>query len=1137
MEDASLNDIRSQLGTTVAGMIEKNEGEDQGNDIRLLDLRGKNIGAEAMQRFYEGIVPLNLKKLLKKLGGPELTTIKLENIPNPQDQIALDITDTLEANVRKGLSLFARRREQRQESLAFQMGRRSGQIAGMMKGREQGLREGKEEQRRKDVVRRREMRAKFAERVAGFEQRIENAAQTNADLRQRLKDMRAAGVEQRADLMDRARVRVLKAWFRGQQKGSNAGYEQAKKDMVAMRKDALAIIKLLPPSMRGAYGNALATMKTVAGIDRISRRVVQDLATADAIDMVNAINRMDRRARKVGLRTDTRDEIIDMLNTARGMLASGRNRLLPFTNTSDLSGRINAANDLLAQAVAMFEDERAEYRMERDARAAEFEQDASDLSATLAGKKGLPPERLASQAPRRGVFGQLFSNNANMDMYTIMERLEGSASGVLNKLWSGLIAGKNAMLKDRRDLDTRIDQALRRAGYDGYDGYATRAAGLYGDATAETVEVKIGGEMRRITVDQMMHLAALDNDTVELLTDENDPETRSSPIVFATYRYEQPIYLTKQEHAALVAGLTPRQTALISELKAILEGSVQPRVFEIHFQQQGKQPPRVEGYFPRSRLSDEVGGEVVDPNMQPGQVLNTMLTNAGFLQKRVRSSAPLVIGGMMRTFDGHIDEALRLIHLAIPLRHAMTVLRRRGVRSNIERIMGRGSNDAVRMLVLNGVGLSGKPQGDLVEMVNSNISGALLLINPKTWLRQYGGAFRLVTEFDADAWATGLASSLALTPSQRAQQIQQVESTNGYFYERHRRSQVGLFANVLGDPRTGREQFANGMRAVGRALATAGEDAAAGRWLQAANDVRQAVTGVGRIMRAVDFALRGVDRQIMLVAYNAALAQLRQTNPSMTNIEDAAAAMAERAFRRTQNVSDPMDDTMYAAQQKFSRGVGRLMFPFSSDPLKAYNQMRRAYASGDATRIAKATAGVGTNILAGAAVNPLWAAAGLAIASAFDSGDDDEVIAEMLREKETNAAARRIASDVMATAFGTAGMLASGIIEAAVGDPRMAEDVGEPLAIRALGDLATATATGQFGRAGGIAAQMAGVPVVAPLGAITSTAAAVRPSDEKLLTEYRKRRKAGTLTPQQARRMRVLEASERLRKLREQSTQ
>jgi hypothetical protein len=280
-----------------------------------------------------------------------------------------------------------------------------------------------------------------------------------------------------------------------------------------------------------------------------------------------------------------------------------------------------------------------------------------------------------------------------------------------------------------------------------------------------------------------------------------------------------------------------------------------------------------------------------------------------------------------------------------------------------------------------------------------------------------------------------------------------------------------------------------------------------------------------------------VDRQIMLVAYNAALAQLRQTNPSMPNIEDAAAAMAERAFRRTQNVSDPMDDTMYAAQQKFSRGVGRLMFPFSSDPLKAYNQMRRAYASGDATRIAKATAGVGTNILAGAAVNPLWAAAGLAIASAFNSGDDDEVIAEMLREKETNAAARRIASDVMATAFGNAGMLASGIIEAAVGDPRMAEDVGEPLAIRALGDLATATATGQFGRAGGIAAQMVGVPVVAPLGAITSTVAAVRPNNEKLLTEYRKRRKAGTLTPQQARRMRVLEASERLRKLREQSTQ
>jgi len=1135
--DASINDIRKELGSTVADMIERGEGDPVENGTILLDVRGKNIGAESMQRFYEGIVPLNLKKLLKKLGGPELTKIKLENIPDPQDQIALDITDALEANVRKGLALFARKREQRQESLAFQMGRRGGQVGGMMKGRKQGIEVGKEEQRRKEVVRRAAMRAKFAERVAGFEQRIENAAQTNADLRTRLKEVETAAVEKRADLMDRARSRVLKAWFAGQQKGGTEGYAQAKKDMVAMRKEALEIIKLLPQGMRGAYGNALATMKTVAGIDRIARRVVQDLATADAVDMVNAINRMDRRASKVGLRNDTRDSIVSMLDTARGLLASGRNRLLPFTNTTDIASRSMAAGQLLEQAVAMFDQERADYRMERDARAAEFEQDASDLSTTLASKKGLPSERLASQAPRRGAFAQLLSNNGNMDMYTIMERLEGAASGVLGKLWNGLLAGKDAMIKDRRDLDSRIEQALRRAGYDGYDGYAARAAGLYGDATAETVEVKIGGEMRRITVDQMMHLAALDDDTTSMLMDETDPERRSSPIVFATYRYEQPLYFTKQEHEALMASLTPRQTALIAELKAILESSVQPRVFEIHFQQQGKQPPRVEGYFPRSRLSDEVGGEVVDPNMQPGQVMTTMLNNAGFLQKRVRSSAPLVIGGMMRTFDGHIDEALRLIHLSIPLRHAMTVLRRRGVRANIERIMGRGSNDAVRMLVLNGVGLSGKPRGDLVETVNSNMSGALITINPKTWLRQLGGAFRLLTEFEVGSWAQGLAQSLALTPSQRSQQIQQIESVNGYFYERHRRSQVGLFANVLGDPRTGREQFSNGMRAVGRALATAGEDAAGGRWLQAANDVRQGLAGVGRIMRAVDFALRGIDRQIMLVAYNSALVQLRQTNPAIRNIEQAAATMAENAFRKTQNVSDPLDDTMYSAQQKFSRGLGRFMFPFSSDPLKAYNQLRRAYASGDIERGAKATAAVAANVVAGASVNPLWAAAGLAIASAFGSGDDDEVVAEMIAEKEKSAAARKIASEVMAAAFGNAGLLASGIIEAAVGDPRMAEDVGEPLAVRALGDFSMAIASGQYGRAASTGAQMAGVPIVSPIGAVTSTIAAVSPSNEKLLTAYRKLKKDGTLTPQQVQRMRVLEYSERLRKLKEKSTQ
>jgi len=101
----------------------------------------------------------------------------------------------------------------------------------------------------------------------------------------------------------------------------------------------------------------------------------------------------------------------------------------------------------------------------------------------------------------------------------------------------------------------------------------------------------------------------------------------------------------------------------------------------------------------------------------------------------------------------------------------------------------------------------------------------------------------------------------------------------------------------------------------------------------------------------------------------------------------------------------------------------------------------------------------------------------------------------------------------------------------------MAEDVGEPLAVRALGDFSMAIASGQYGRAASTGAQMAGVPIVSPIGAVTSTIAAVNPSNEKLLTAYRKLKKDGTLTPQQVQRMRVLEYSERLRKLQEKSTQ
>jgi hypothetical protein len=1054
-------------------------------------------------------------------------------------------------------------------SLAFAIGRRAGQVAGVMKGRKMAAREVRDVEQAKAAAKRDELRSKFKNRMAAFNERLDREVARNDALRVRMERARRLAELRRDEAAERAERKALRAWFAGQAKGAAAGWAEAKKEMVEIRKQAAEIISSLPRSMRGKYVDALATMRTPSGVAVVARRVMQDLYRAEAIETVSDINRLRKRVKKVGLRADTRAAIKAQLDTAFGLLATGKKRLLPFTDSIDLRNRIISARQALANAQDSFDLEREEYRAGRDGRAEEVAADSAVLGATINTLTPLPAQPTASQAPQPGIVRQLLTEFMNMDAYTLMQRLEGGESGVLGKMWNQLKAGKNAMTVARRAIDESIDGSLRRAGYAGYDGYAARAAGLYGDTSAETVTVRMGGVDRMIPVDMMLNIAAFDEDTVSLLTDANDPESRGSPIVFSTYRKGDPILLTQQEHAAIVAGLTAEQRALIEDMKAILEERIRPMAFEIYFQINGRQPDTVVGYFPRQRLGDEIGDANIDINMDPTQVVSTMLSNAGFLKERVAARSTLVVSGLMRTMDSHIDESLRLIHLSLPLRYAMSVLKTTPVRTSMERVLGDGANDAVRKLVLNGVGLSGRPTNDLIEKLNSNVSGALITLNPKTWIRQLGGAFRLSSEMSPTALAEGSARSLAMTLAQRKERIAYIEGLNGYLYDRHRRSQIGIFANVIGDPRTGTEQWVTAMQATGRSLATLGESAAAGDFMRAAQALREGTMTVGKISRSADGVIRAVDRQIMLVAFEGFRADLKRRNPGMADaqVDRMAAQMAEDAFRRTQNVSDALDDTLYAAVNKFNKGIGRVLFPFSSDPLKGHNQLRRAIMSGDPVQIGRTTAGIAGNMALAAAVNPLWALAGLAVANLFGGDEEDEeIIRRMLMEREMKYSASGLAADAVSSVAGYSGIIASGLVEAAMSSPEMADDVMEPLAIRMIGDAAkqaagatqatstlmeyerkeregTLTPTERaripelrrnrargFADVTGTTLQLGGIPVVSPIRTIVRTAEQVRPPASRLLTEYRKREREGTLTPAQRRRMAELERLERIRK-------
>ncbi len=1023
--------------------------------------------------------------------------------------------------------LSARDPGQRRIDLAYGMGRRAGQQAGVARGRQEllpGLMSAEEQverlQRAREEVRARRKEDRLRERA----KRTALAGRMQARIGRimaAVEAMRQSADEDADTLMRRA----LREMLRREAAGSRTGYEFARRELTALKREAADAVRLLPANMRGKYLNRIASVRSAVGVLRISDAVVRDLARYEARSSFNRLRRLERRyaSPQTGMTNELRDQILPIVRA--GMALLGGQRLMQYTDVNDMSQRIAAANQLAAQARGMYEQERENWRADREMRREGYADAAEALANNISQMPELPPSRLWSEGRTAGMVGALAIKNS--DIHTIAALIDGAIDGPIHDMIHRLSAGKDAMYNDRRRIDQQIDDLLRQAGFTGIDDYVQRGAGYGGTAAADVIDVVLGGTARRITIGEAMSLAAMDDTTLALLADENDPEQPGSPITFSRDGGKLPIPVTRQEVLALRGRLSPGQLALIDGLKGLIDTEIRERSFEVAYRINGRMPEAVPGYYPRRRLSDAIAGDTVDVNSNPGNVVMTMLDNAGFLQRRVASTSPLVVDDLVRTIDGHVDEGLRLIHMSEPLRHSITVLRSAGVKDAMESRFGSKFNDQMRKVVFNAVGLSGRPTGDLIDRINGNISGALLMLNPKTWFRQLGGIFRLASEFDTGDWAAGSRRSIALAPSQRTAMIDRIEETSGYFFDRHRRSQVGLFAGVIGDPRQNRERIASMLRSLASNLRSAVDEATQGNIQRMLADLSAGRTNALTILRSVDFALRGIDRQVMLAAYMTARQSLSRTDPSMAEDEAHASAcvMAEQAFRRTQNVSDPLDDTVFAAEQKFSKGYGRLLFPFSSDPLKGWNQARRATLNPqNAGRTAFA---IGANMLWSAAANPLsLGLAAIATGLVASEDEDDELLKRALMEKQREGAMRRIANELVASAGGYAGIIAGDIYTAyrAMSDGYAPDQTIQLMPLQVANEVIRSASMGDYGAMAGDLAMMAGIPVTMPIESISRDVEKTIATPDSIRKILLARKQSVGLTPAEEQRLREVQA-------------
>jgi hypothetical protein len=803
-----------------------------------------------------------------------------------------------------------------------------------------------------------------------------------------------------------------------------------------IRKITSEALLSIPANLRGTLANRAATATTVAQANRVAIEAVRIAINAEATAGLKVIARTAKRLNKRGMKVSARKQIVTLLYEANVVLRDANNRKrqakvvtakgspVTLSGAIDLYSRVLDAQTKVENAVALYDIDRAEFIAERDQRIARYADLTQRLMANMAGRRVIAARARADQAARLSVLSKI--SRANSDIYTLALELEGKEDGVIDELLRLAQEGKGEAALEHARIMRDLEPALIAAGYEGVDDYRLKNGG-YGDGSTELVTVSLGGQDVTIPLGIAMSIAAMDEETLALFDGTN---AGKQGIQFNETSTTLTLYPSGDDIRNLRANLTVGQRDLIERMKDILETQIRDRAMQAIWEVTGDQPPIVTRYYPRIRNMDAAGGEKVDLSAAAGAAVRGALTAVGFANARVGGSQPLIYTDMVQTMDRHMQVALDMIHMAQPYRDAITVLNDPKVVKGIDDQLGAGTASGVRSIFSNGVGATSRTKPSIIDKLTSNVTGAKLAMNPSTIAKVLvGGTIRLSSEIPLSLWTRGTARAAryARTPGTWSGRIDQIHLVNGYFSRRHQMQMKSIFSGALGD--SDRAQLGSALTAVRDNLRATGNNLAAGKItdaIDAARDVNRA--GVMGLSAVVDM-LRYADEQIMLAAVEARLAEVEDEGLlTGTDALTEASNRAERDFRKTQNASDEFDDSYFAATSRTDGNAGwRLLFPFSSDPLKARNQIRRAVLSGNRTRTAFA---VGGNIVSGTTISSLSTIVTAKVISLFagmiGAGDDEEekkAVNKAWWENTLVSVPTQLAGDVMSVTMGYMGIM------------------------------------------------------------------------------------------------------------------
>jgi hypothetical protein len=799
----------------------------------------------------------------------------------------------------------------------------------------------------------------------------------------------------------------------------------------AVRRIAADAAKMLPESLRGPLAVKIANAKTLAQANRIAVDAVKLAVDSEVKKSLAAIVDLRKKFSKRGMTYAARTRIEALLAQAeaglkttsgqrlRAAVQAQRGAAPVLVNAVDMYAAVVDAAALVEQANLLYTLDRQQYLAARAARIQFIAQTKQELVTNMQGRPVLSERERADRGLRVPLYKRIA--RANSDFYTLSLEVEGTESGALYKILRRLQEGKNESSLEYASILNSLEPTIRAAGYATLPDFLL-AMGKMGEASAEIVTVTLGGQQVSMSLGRALDLAAMDDQTLSQFPDK--PGDRKQPITFEEAKTTRLILPTRSEIIALRNSIAPEKRALYEKMKEILE-TIKPRLFQTYFEITGEQPPEVPGYWPISRVTDAAaaGAEMQQANV----LIRSALTNVGFMQQRFESNKPLLVQDAFSRWERHVQVALDMVHMASEYREAMTLLGDGDIVELIDRQMGAGTAAGMRAILANGVGATARTQSNAIDRWTNNVTGATLALGPTTNAKIIvGGQVRLGSEIPPGYWARGVGrASRFRTPAQWSARVAEIHSLNGYFMRRHQMQMRSIVSGTMSDQQ--RVNLSTAWRSMIDGFRATGQSAIALQLQDAFDSLSQSSDGFNMMLSSVIDALRLADEQIMLAAVESRLAEIE--DEGVLQGQDAlreASNRAEMDFRRTQNASDEFDETFFAATARVQgiKSLLRVLMPFVSDPLKARNQIRRAYLSGE--RRAQTAGAIASNAAASTIINLMSAATmGYLLSALFSAfggaGPDDE------QEKEVREQLGKIptdlASEIVSSSTGMWGIL------------------------------------------------------------------------------------------------------------------